>query len=80
MENLLRQDHGDPLRTHYAPRIGNNRVVVGGLEDTRLISKKPVQRTIFNPSTGTTEKVAVYYPENDPRRTTNMKFYNPQKQ
>jgi RHS repeat-associated protein len=79
IENLIRQDHGDALRTHYSIRYGDYNVAAGGYEPTRLISKNPTQGYRFNTSTETMEPVADYKMVNDPRKLSNMKFFNPPK-
>jgi RHS repeat-associated protein len=75
VENLLRQDQHDNLRTHYAIELdeyGSGHP----FEGTRLISKSPTPTMVLNPNTGKLESVLIYEPTNDPRSTKEMKFFN----
>ncbi|HEU4469471.1 MAG TPA: hypothetical protein VFR58_00185, partial [Flavisolibacter sp.] len=50
VENMIRSDHQDNLRTHY----------ITGDENYRVISTSPIPQLIFNPSTGKSETVLQY--------------------
>jgi RHS repeat-associated protein len=75
IENMIRADQGDNLRTHYATYTDSQGKMHGD-ESTRLISKTPTPQLIFNYSTGKPETILQYTPINDPRDTKNMKFFN----